>query len=102
MHPRWGYPKTSQGRRSAVNPGTARNAADPINAPVNYRSRLLETDGHLATVTVGLDPGLGISMPTLEARRASPSTSSRRHVLWPSATSDDFCGPTPSRWRDFH
>jgi len=41
-----------------VNPGTARHATDPINALVNYCSRLIEAEGHLATLAVGLDPDL--------------------------------------------
>jgi CRISPR-associated endonuclease Cas1 len=48
------------GRRSAVNPGTARNATDSVNALLNYSYRLLEAEGRLATLMVGLDPGLGV------------------------------------------
>ncbi len=49
-----------EGRRSAVNPGTARNATDPANACLNLAYRLVEAEGRLATQAVGLDPGLGI------------------------------------------
>jgi CRISPR-associated endonuclease Cas1 len=49
-----------EGRRSAINTGTARGATDPINAALNYSYRLVETEGRLATLALGLDPGLGI------------------------------------------
>jgi CRISPR-associated endonuclease Cas1 len=49
-----------EGRRSAVNPGTARSATDPANALLNYSYRLVEAEGRLATLSLGLDPGLGI------------------------------------------
>ncbi len=49
-----------EGRRSAVNPGTARSATDPVNALLNYSYRLVEGEGRLATMSLGLDPGLGI------------------------------------------
>jgi len=37
-----------------------RNAADPINAMLNYGYALAETEARLAALTVGLDPGLAI------------------------------------------
>ncbi len=37
-----------------------RNAADPINALLNYGYALAEAEAHLAALAVGLDPGLGI------------------------------------------
>jgi CRISPR-associated endonuclease Cas1 len=37
-----------------------RNAADPINALLNYSYALAEAEARLAALTVGLDPGLGI------------------------------------------
>ena len=49
-----------EGRRSAVNPGTARSATDPANALLNYSYRLVEAEGRLATLSLGLDPGLGV------------------------------------------
>ena len=49
-----------EGRRSAVNPGTARSATDPANALLNYSYRLVEAEGRLATLFLGLDPGMGI------------------------------------------
>ena len=49
-----------EGRRSAVNPGTPRNATDPSNALCNLCYRLVEAEGRLATMSLGLDPGLGI------------------------------------------
>ena len=48
-----------EGRRSAVNPGTARSATDPANA-LHYSYRLVEAEGRLATLSLGLDPGTGI------------------------------------------
>ncbi|HML01589.1 MAG TPA: CRISPR-associated endonuclease Cas1 [Acidimicrobiales bacterium] len=49
-----------EGRRSAVNPGTPRSATDPVNAALNYSYRLVECEARLATLAMGLDPGLGI------------------------------------------
>ena len=49
-----------EGRRSAVNPGTARSATDPVNALLNYCFRLVEAEARLATLALGLDPGFGI------------------------------------------
>jgi CRISPR-associated endonuclease Cas1 len=37
-----------------------RNAADPINALLNYGYALAEAEARVAALTVGLDPGLGI------------------------------------------
>jgi CRISPR-associated endonuclease Cas1 len=91
-----------EGRRSAVNPGTARNATDPINAMVNYCSRLIEAEGHIATVAVGLDPGLGVVHADTRGRAsfvldlievARPLA--ERHILRLIRTQ-------PLRWRDFH
>jgi len=48
-----------EGRRSAVNPGTARNATDPINAMASFTFRLIEVEARLAILALGLDPGLG-------------------------------------------
>lgn len=47
-------------RRSAVNPGTARHGTDPVNVLLSYSYRLVEAEGRLATLSLGLDPGLGI------------------------------------------
>ena len=66
-----GSPRTgvaSKGRRSAIDPGTSRNASDPINACLNYLYRLVEAEGHLATLAVGLDPGLGILHADVKGR----------------------------------
>jgi hypothetical protein len=57
-----------EGRRSAVNVGTSRSATDPANALLNYGSRLLEAEGRLACLAVGLDPGLGILHADLKGR----------------------------------
>jgi CRISPR-associated endonuclease Cas1 len=48
-----------EGRRSAVNPGSARSATDPINAMLNYAYRLVEAEARLAILAMGLDPGIG-------------------------------------------
>jgi CRISPR-associated endonuclease Cas1 len=57
-----------EGRRSAVNAGTSRSATDPANALLNYGYRLLEAEGRLACLAVGLDPGLGILHADLKGR----------------------------------
>jgi CRISPR-associated endonuclease Cas1 len=57
-----------EGRRSAVNVGTSRSATDPVNALLNYGYRLLEAEGRLACLAVGLDPGLGILHADLKGR----------------------------------
>lgn len=44
-------------RRSGASP---RDAADPINAMLNYGYALAEAEARLAAMAVGLDPGLGI------------------------------------------
>jgi hypothetical protein len=57
-----------EGRRSAVNVGTSRSATDPANALLNYGYRLLEAEGRLACLAVGLDPGLGILHADMKGR----------------------------------
>jgi len=48
-------------RRSLLNrSASARNAADPVNALLNYGYALAEAEARLAILIVGLDPGLGI------------------------------------------
>jgi CRISPR-associated endonuclease Cas1 len=91
-----------EGRRSAVNPGSARNASDPINACLNYLYRLVEAEGHLATQTVGLDPGLGVLHADMKSRASfvldlieSARPIAERHVL-------RLIRSRPLRWRDFH
>jgi CRISPR-associated endonuclease Cas1 len=49
--------RASQLRRSGRSP---RDAADPINALLNYGYALAEAEARLAVLAVGLDPGLGI------------------------------------------
>jgi hypothetical protein len=49
--------RASQLRRSGRSP---RDAADPINALLNYGYALAEAEARLAILAVGLDPGLGI------------------------------------------
>lgn len=51
-----------------VNVGTSRSATDPLNALLNYAYRLLEAEGRLACLAVGLDPGLGILHADLKGR----------------------------------
>jgi CRISPR-associated endonuclease Cas1 len=60
--------RTFEGRRSAVNAGTSRSATDPANALLNYGYRLLEAEGRLACLAVGLDPGLGILHADMKGR----------------------------------
>jgi CRISPR-associated endonuclease Cas1 len=57
-----------EGRRSAVHVGTSRSATDPANALLNYGYRLLEAEGRLACLAVGLDPGLGILHADVKGR----------------------------------
>ena len=57
-----------EGRRSAVNVGTSRSATDPANDLLNYGYRLLEAEGRLACLAVGLDPGLGILHADVKGR----------------------------------
>ncbi|MGO9197609.1 MAG: CRISPR-associated endonuclease Cas1 [Acidimicrobiales bacterium] len=60
--------RSFEGRRSAVNVGTARSATDPANALLNYGYRLLEAEGRLACLAVGLDPGLGFLHADMKGR----------------------------------
>lgn len=56
-------------RRSPINRGKSpRNAADPINALLNYSYALAEAECRLAAIAVGLDPGIGISHTDKKAR----------------------------------
>ncbi len=56
-------------RRSPINRGRSpRNAADPINALLNYSYALAEAECRLAAIAVGLDPGIGISHTDKKAR----------------------------------
>lgn len=57
-----------EGRRSAVNAATARSATDPVNALLNYGYRLLEAEGRIACLAVGLDPGLGVLHADVKGR----------------------------------
>ncbi len=91
-----------EGRRSAVTPGTARNATDPINALLNFSYRLVEAEGHLATLAVGMDPGMGILHADLKRRTSfvldlieAVRPLADLHVL-------RLVRAHPLRWRDFH
>jgi len=57
-----------EGRRSAVNVGTSRSATDPVNCLLNYSYRLLEAEGRLACLAIGLDPGLGVLHADVKGR----------------------------------
>jgi CRISPR-associated endonuclease Cas1 len=57
VHWSWFGSRASQLRRSGRSP---RDAADPINALLNYGYVLAEAEARLAILAVGLDPGLGI------------------------------------------
>jgi len=91
-----------EGRRSAIMPGSPRNASDPINAMLNYLYRILEAEGHLATLAVGLDPGLGILHADVKGRASfvldvidAVRPLAELHVL-------NLIESQPLRWRDFH
>ena len=84
-----------EGRRSAVDPVLP---GIPLtrSMPFNYLFRLVEVEAHLATVAVGLDPGLGSSTPMPGGAPASYSTSWRQPVLLLSDMSSGCSGPNPS------
>lgn len=48
------------GTRSSPLTGQPRLAANPINALLNYCYAILETEGTIACLAVGLDPGMGV------------------------------------------
>lgn len=48
------------GRRSPLSAGSAKAAADPVNATLNYLYALAEIECRNACLRLGLDPGLGI------------------------------------------
>lgn len=56
------------GRRSAVNPATPRHATDPINAMVNYSYKVLEGEGRLGALALGIDPGMGVLHADMRGR----------------------------------
>ena len=94
--------KVFEGRRSAINPGSSRNSSDPINSLLNYTYRLLEAEGQLATMAVGLDPGLGILHADLKGRASfvldlieAIRPTAERHVV-------NLVTTHALQWRDFH
>lgn len=48
------------GTRSSPLTGQPRLAANPVNALLNYCYAILETEGTIACLAVGLDPGMGV------------------------------------------
>jgi CRISPR-associated endonuclease Cas1 len=91
-----------EGRRSAINPTSQRNASDPVNASYNYLTRLLEAEAHLAILAVGLDPGLAAMHSDVKTRASfvldvveAARPLAERHVL-------KLLRSHPFRWRDFH
>jgi CRISPR-associated protein Cas1 len=56
------------GRRSAVNPGTARNATDPANALLNLSYHLVAAECRLALIALDLDPSLGVLHADMRGR----------------------------------
>ena len=48
------------GQRRSPQSASGRRAVNPINAILNYLYALLEAEARIATIAVGLDPGLGI------------------------------------------
>ena len=96
--PHW---KTFEGRRSAVNPGSARNSSDPINTLLNYTYRLLEAEGQLATLAVGLDPGLGILHADMKGRPSFVLDLIEAVRPVADAYVLDLLKVAPLQWRDF-
>jgi len=45
-----------------------RNAANPMNAILNYLYSILEAEARIAALTIGLDPGIGVMHADLKAR----------------------------------
>jgi len=91
-----------EGRRSALSTNSARHASDPVNAMLNYVFRLLEAEGQLATVAIGLDPGLGVLHADVKGRSSfvldvidAVRPLAELHVL-------NILESQPLRWRDFH
>jgi CRISPR-associated endonuclease Cas1 len=91
-----------EGRRSAINPRSPRYASDPVNAMLNYLYRLLEIEGQLASLAVGLDPALGVLHADTRGRASlvldlidSSRPVAERHVL-------RLIRSQPLRWRDFN
>ena len=62
--------RSYRARSSALHTGgrSPRNAADPVNALLNYGYALAEAECRLALLTVGLDPSLGIVHTDQKAR----------------------------------
>ncbi|MGO8947064.1 MAG: CRISPR-associated endonuclease Cas1 [Ktedonobacterales bacterium] len=50
----------SFGTRKSPVSGTARRAANPANALLNYLYAILEAEARIAALTLGLDPGMGV------------------------------------------
>ena len=69
---------------------------------LNYLYRLLEAEGHLATLAVGLDPGLGVLHADTKGRASfvldlieAVRPTAERHLL-------RLMRSQPLQWRDFH
>ena len=56
------------GSRASPLTGNSRSAANPANAILNYLYALLEAEARLASLAVGLDPGLGVLHTDRRAR----------------------------------
>jgi CRISPR-associated endonuclease Cas1 len=56
------------GQRRSTQSASGRRAINPINAILNYLYTLLEAEARIATIAVGLDPGLGIMHLDKKAR----------------------------------
>lgn len=59
---------TFTARRSPLSAGSPRQAADPVNAILNYQYHLAETECRRACIKLGLDPGLGVLHADANAR----------------------------------
>ena len=91
-----------EGRRSAINPGSQRNATDPVNSMLGYLYRLVEAEARLTIVAVGMDVGIGAVHSDLKGRSSlaldvmeSARPLAERHLL-------TLLRSHPLRWRDFH
>ena len=96
--PHW---RTFEGRRSSITPGSSRNSSDPINTLLNYSYRLLEAEGQLATLAVGLDPGLGILHADVKGRASFVLDLIEAVRPVADAYVLDLLKVAPLQWRDF-
>ncbi len=82
-------------RSSSLHTGgrSPRNAADPVNALLNYGYALAEAECRLALLTVGLDPSVGVVHTDQKARDSLALDLLDLYVPWWNATS---CACSPA------